>query len=112
MPLVCLGLSHRTAPVEARERHAFPASRMAEALIALRDYEMVREAVMLATCGRIEIYAELEDYEQGVDSARSKTRTSRRRRPARSARHCTPSFAKRWAPASRRVRRRGSVRTH
>jgi len=67
MPLVCLGLSHQTAPVEVRERHAFPASRMGESLVALRDYEMVREAVMLSTCGRLEIYAELEDYEAGVD---------------------------------------------
>ncbi|MBC5800133.1 MAG: glutamyl-tRNA reductase [Candidatus Eremiobacteraeota bacterium] len=66
MPLVCLGLSHHTAPVEVRERHAFPASRMAESLVALRDYELVREAVMLSTCGRLEIYAELDDYEAGV----------------------------------------------
>ena len=67
MPLVCLGLSHHTAPVEVRERHVFPAHRMGEALIALRDYEAVREAVMLATCNRLEIYAELADYETGVN---------------------------------------------
>ena len=66
MPLVCLGLSHHTAPVEVRERHVFPASRMGEALVALRDYEAVREALMLQTCGRLEIYAELDDYEAGV----------------------------------------------
>lgn len=66
MPLVCLGLSHHTAPVDVRERHAFPAARMGEALVALRDYQAVREAVMLQTCGRLEIYAELEDYEAGV----------------------------------------------
>ncbi|HEX3551016.1 MAG TPA: glutamyl-tRNA reductase [Candidatus Elarobacter sp.] len=66
MPLVCLGLSHHTAPVEVRERHAFPPQRMGEALVALRDYEAVREALMLQTCGRLEIYAELEDYEIGV----------------------------------------------
>ena len=66
MPLVCLGLSHHTAPVEVRERHAFPPQKMGEALIALRDYEAVREALMLQTCGRLEIYAELEDYEIGV----------------------------------------------
>ncbi|MBV8581562.1 MAG: glutamyl-tRNA reductase, partial [Candidatus Eremiobacteraeota bacterium] len=62
----CLGLSHNTAPVEVRERHAFPPHRMGEALIALRDYEAIREALMLQTCGRLEIYAELEDYEVGV----------------------------------------------
>ena len=63
---MCLGLSHHTAPVEVRERHAFPAHTMGEALIALRDYEAIREALMLQTCGRLEIYAELEDYEVGV----------------------------------------------
>ena len=71
MPLVCLGLSHHSAPVEVRERHAFPASRMSEALIALRDYDSVREAAMLSTCGRLEIYAELDDYETGVDQIKS-----------------------------------------
>ena len=71
MPLVCLGLSHHTAPVEVRERHAFPAARVVEALIALRDYSSVREAVMLQTCGRLEIYAEIDDYETGVAQLRS-----------------------------------------
>jgi glutamyl-tRNA reductase len=71
MPLVCLGLSHQTAPVDVRERHVFPASRMAETLVALRDYEMVREAAMLATCGRIEIYAEVEEYESGVEQLKA-----------------------------------------
>lgn len=71
MPIVCIGLSHHTAPVEVRERHAFPASRMSEALVALRDYHSVREAVMLQTCGRLEIYAELDDYEAGVAEIKS-----------------------------------------
>ncbi len=43
---------------------------MGEALIALRDYEAVHEALMLQTCGRLEIYAELEDYEEGVRQIR------------------------------------------
>jgi glutamyl-tRNA reductase len=66
VPIVCIGLSHHTAPVEVRERHSFPASQMSEALIALRDYEAVREALMLGTCNRLEIYAELDDYEIGI----------------------------------------------
>ena len=77
MPLVCLGLSHNTAPVDVRERHAFPASRMSESLVALRDYEMVREAVMLSTCNRLEIYAELEDYESGVEQLKTFLRNFR-----------------------------------
>src|SRR5579885_1594855 len=71
MPITCIGLSHHTAPVEVRERHAFPPSRMSEALVALRDYEAVREAAMLQTCGRLEIYAELDDYEAGVGQIKS-----------------------------------------
>jgi len=71
VPIACIGLSHRTAPVEVRERHAFPASRMGEALVALRDYEAVSEAAMLQTCGRLEIYAELDDYEAGVAQIKS-----------------------------------------
>lgn len=66
MPIICLGLSHHTAPVDVRERHAFPPSRMDEALAALHDYPFVQEAAMLQTCGRLEIYAEIEDYESGV----------------------------------------------
>jgi glutamyl-tRNA reductase len=77
MPLVCLGLSHHTAPVDVRERHAFPPSRMAETLVALRDYEAVHEAVMLSTCGRLEIYAEVEDYEAGVEQLKSFLRNFR-----------------------------------
>jgi len=71
MPIVCVGLSHHSAPVEVRERHAFPTSRMGEALVALRDYPAVREAAMLQTCGRLEIYAELDDYEAGVAQIKS-----------------------------------------
>lgn len=71
MPITCIGLSHHTAPVEVRERHAFPTSRMAEALVALRDYEAVKEAAMLQTCGRLEIYAELDDYERGTAQIKS-----------------------------------------
>ena len=66
MPLVCLGISHREAPAEVRERHAFPPERMAEALVALRDYDAVCEAAMLSTCNRLEIYATLTDAERGV----------------------------------------------
>jgi glutamyl-tRNA reductase len=71
VPLVCLGISHQTAPVDVRERHAFPASTVGETLVALKDYPAVREALILQTCGRLEIYAELEDYASGVDQLRS-----------------------------------------
>ncbi len=66
MPVVLLGLSHRTAPVEIRDRHTVPAQRIAAALRALSEYSAVREAVILSTCNRLEIYADVEAYELGV----------------------------------------------
>ncbi len=66
MPIVVLGLSHNTAPPEVRNRHAFPSERVAEALAALRDYTGVREAAIVATCNRLELYADVDDYEIGV----------------------------------------------
>lgn len=44
---------------------------MEAALVALRDYEAVREAVMLQTCGRLEIYADVADYEAGIAQLKS-----------------------------------------
>ena len=66
MPLVCLGMSHHGAPADVRERHAFPAARMSEALIALLDYDTVHEAAMLSTCNRLEIYANIDNVDRGL----------------------------------------------
>ncbi len=66
MPVVLLGLSHRTAPIAVRDRHTVPANRIAEALRALSDYSVVREAVILSTCNRLDIYADVDAYEAGI----------------------------------------------
>ena len=66
MAIVCLGLSHQTAPVEVREQHALTGARKSEALIALRDYGAIAEAAILSTCGRLELYAEIADMEAGI----------------------------------------------
>ena len=66
MPIVVLGISHKTAPPDVRNRHAFPSERIAHALSALRDYDGIREAAILATCNRLEVYADVPDYETGV----------------------------------------------
>jgi len=66
LPIVVLGLSHRTAPPDVRDRHAFPQDRIREALGALHDYPDVREAAIVSTCNRLEIYADVGDFEIGV----------------------------------------------
>ena len=56
MPLALVGVSHRTAPVEVRERFAYAPAEAAEALAALRREVGVEEAVLLSTCNRTEVY--------------------------------------------------------
>ena len=57
--IAVLGVNHRTAPVELRERVAFPADRLRQALARLRREAGVPEAVILSTCNRVELYAVL-----------------------------------------------------
>ena len=66
MPIVLLGLSHRTAPPDVRDRHAFPPGRIVEALGVLHEYTAVREAAIVSTCNRLEIYADVSEFETGV----------------------------------------------
>ncbi len=68
MHLVLVGLSHKTAPIEMRERLTFPASRQAEALGLLTSCEPLSEAVIVSTCNRTEIYALAGDGDAGVDA--------------------------------------------
>lgn len=57
MPILAIGLSHRTSPVTLREKFAFAEHRIPEALTQLRQTGVVEEAVILSTCNRVEIYA-------------------------------------------------------
>ncbi len=69
MHILTLGLNHRTAPVEIRERLSFPANDQPSALTSLvRDYEL-SEAAILSTCNRSELYLAAND-ERGLDQAR------------------------------------------
>ncbi len=55
MRLRITGLSHKTAPLELRERLAFEAERTPEALRELTRLAPVSEAVILSTCNRVEL---------------------------------------------------------
>lgn len=59
MPVVCLGLNHKSAPLAVRERVVFSAERLDPALAALAERPGVREAAVVSTCNRTEIYAVL-----------------------------------------------------
>lgn len=61
MALLTLGINHRTAPVELRERIAFMPERMAEAFSELRVASGASEAAILSTCNRTELYLAGDD---------------------------------------------------
>ena len=66
MHLLLIGISHRTAPVELRERVDFQ-GRLEQALRALAARGSTREAAVLSTCNRAELYAVCEH----TDTARA-----------------------------------------
>jgi glutamyl-tRNA reductase len=57
MPIVIIGLSHNSSPIDVRERFAFAEAHLPAALQLLRDSGAAEEAVILSTCNRVEIYA-------------------------------------------------------
>jgi glutamyl-tRNA reductase len=55
--LLALGVSHKTAPLELRERLALPEGRAAGVVRELTDSSAIREAAAISTCNRTELYA-------------------------------------------------------
>ncbi|HEX9425914.1 MAG TPA: glutamyl-tRNA reductase [Pyrinomonadaceae bacterium] len=58
MSIVLVGVNHKSAPVEVRERLAFSDDACSSGLRALVDGEVVREALIVSTCNRVEILTE------------------------------------------------------
>lgn len=57
MNILVVGLSHKTAPVEIRERVAFPPTSMEKPLKEMIDLPAVVEGMIVSTCNRVELYA-------------------------------------------------------
>ena len=57
MNIVLIGLSHKTAPVEVRERVAFNPTLITDALSTLVDQEVIDEGLIVSTCNRVELVA-------------------------------------------------------
>ena len=68
MHIVVVGLSHRTAPVEVREKLSIPDQSITESLEALKAFSDVLEVSILSTCNRLEIYALVKDKNTGISS--------------------------------------------
>ena len=113
MSLVVVGINHRTAPVDVRERVVFEPARVPDALRELATLPPIKEAVIVSTCNRTELYcvtdtgeADLGDWLQryhqlGTSIHALPLPPRRRARPCRT-RSRSPRASTRWCSASRR----------
>ncbi len=66
MEIIVIGLNHKTASIEIRERLAFQESEIEEALRRIKAIPSIREAILLSTCNRVELYATCKEVEKAV----------------------------------------------
>ncbi len=67
MKLLVVGLNHTTADVEVREKLAFDGPKLEEGLARLRELPSVQESLVLSTCNRVEMYANVKDVEKASE---------------------------------------------
>jgi glutamyl-tRNA reductase len=72
MGIVLIGTSHKTAPVEVRERLAFAESQLSDALRELVNLEMISEGLIVSTCNRIELIAATSNGSHAPENAVSR----------------------------------------
>ncbi len=67
MSVLVVGISHRSAPVAVLERLAVDADGAAKLAAAVADSEHVREVAVVATCNRVEVYADVDRFHGSVE---------------------------------------------
>ncbi|MEH1834878.1 MAG: glutamyl-tRNA reductase [Nostoc sp.] len=66
MNIAVVGLSHKTAPVEVREKLSIPEPQLESAIAHLTSYPHIEEVAILSTCNRLEIYIVTSETDQGI----------------------------------------------
>lgn len=66
MNIAVVGLSHKTAPVEVREKLSIPEANIEAAIAQVKAYPHISEVAILSTCNRLEIYFVTTESEAGV----------------------------------------------
>ncbi|CAM4101069.1 glutamyl-tRNA reductase [Pseudoalteromonas byunsanensis] len=66
MTIIALGINHKTASVELREKVAFSPEQLSQALTELAHHAQFKESVIVSTCNRTEIYCSLESENSQV----------------------------------------------
>lgn len=71
MEILVIGLNHKTATVEIREKVAFDGPKLEKAVKKLKETPAVRENIILSTCNRVEIYASVGDKDAGIENIKN-----------------------------------------
>jgi glutamyl-tRNA reductase len=66
MDVIVVGLNHKTAPLEVRERVAFSPTAMEKPLHGMVALPTITEGIIVSTCNRVELYATSRDAEAGT----------------------------------------------
>ncbi len=66
MNIAVVGLSHKTAPVEVREKLSIPEPQIESAIAHLTSCPHIEEVAILSTCNRLEIYIVTSETDQGI----------------------------------------------
>jgi len=69
--LVVVGVNHKSTPVELRERLAFTPGNIEESSECLAEIPEIKESLIISTCNRVEIYARVENIQNGIELLKS-----------------------------------------
>ena len=68
MKVFVVGLNHKTADVDTREKFTFNGPKLEEGLMKFKELPDVKEAMILSTCNRVELYANVSDTSKASES--------------------------------------------
>jgi len=71
MKVLVAGLNHKIADVDVREKLAFTGSKLEEGLLRFSGLPEVDEAIILSTCNRVELYANVSETEKASESIKT-----------------------------------------
>ncbi|HBB30539.1 MAG TPA: glutamyl-tRNA reductase [Cyanobacteria bacterium UBA8803] len=66
MNIAVVGLSHKTASVEVREKLSIPEAQVESAMTELCSYPHIEEVAILSTCNRMEVYIVAKETDHGI----------------------------------------------
>jgi len=71
MKPIVIGLNHNTADIDVREKFAFNGPKLEEGLLAFRDLPGVEEGIILSTCNRVELYANVRSAGHALETIKT-----------------------------------------